>query len=189
MGKPLSRLFVCVLVCFLAGGAFAQGTGFNWSEQTNLAYDSGGVLLGTGALAMVMWDADGSGLGDWSPCDPVLNDVLLSDINTNPLQFAFSDFLPGNIVGNWTVNDPEPWQAEGEDLYLLVQVPDTMSSSGLEEWGVSSLRTVTGWPNNVIEHNIVGGGEIHTAPCIIPEPGTLLLVAGGLGLVLFRKRK
>jgi len=188
MLNTVSRLFVCGLVCFLAGGAFAQGTGLNWSEQTNLAYDSGDNELGTGALAWVYWDVDGSGLGGWSPCDPVLaGDTLLTDINDDPLEFAFSDFLPGNIVGNWTVNDPEPWQANGEELYLLVKVPKTISASGLEEWGVSSLVTITSWPNNVIEHNIVGGGEIHTAP--VPEPGTLLLVAAGFGLLLLRRKK
>jgi hypothetical protein len=190
MLDTVNRLFVCGLVCLLAGGAFAQGTGFNWSEQTNLAYDSGDTLLGTGALAWVYWDADASGLGDWSPCNPVLaGDTLLTDINSSSLEFAFSDFMPGNIVGNWTVNDPESWQADGEELYLLVWVPDTISASGLEEWGVSSLVTVTGWPNNAIEHNIEGGGPIHTAPCAIPEPGTLLLVAAGFGLFLLRRKK
>jgi hypothetical protein len=190
MLRTVSRLLVCGLVCLLAGGALAQGTGFNWSEQTNLAYDSGGNLLGSGALAWVYWDADASGLGGWSPCDPVLaGDVQLADINSNPLEFAFSDFLPGEFVGNWTVNDPEPWQADGEELYLLVWVPDTMSASGLEEWGVSSLVTITNWPNNTIEHNIDGGGPIHTAPCAVPEPGTLLVVTAGLGLLALRKKK
>ena len=189
MPNTVSRLFVCGLVCFLAGGVFAQGTGFNWSEQTNLAYDSGDVLLGAGALAWVYWDADGSGLGAWSPADPWLaGDVLLTDMTSNPLEFAFSDFLPGNIVGNWTVNDPEAWQADGEELYLLVKAPDTISSSGLEEWGVSSLMAIRGWPNvPPVMHDIVGGGEIHTAP--VPEPGTLLVVAAGLGLFLLRRKK
>jgi predicted outer membrane repeat protein len=36
------------------------------------------------------------------------------------------------------------------------------SSSGYDEYGVSDVVTITGWPNNVASHDIVGGGPIIT---------------------------
>jgi hypothetical protein len=169
---PLFVAVVAIAVCMLAGPASAQvPISFNWSEQINLAHDSAAIPLGTGALAWVVWDVDGSGLDDWDPSKPLPDgDVILQDQYSAPLEFAFNDFLPGNIVGNWTVNDGEAWQADGELLYLLVWAPDTITSSGLDEWGVTSEIAVNyngSWPNTPpIEHDIVGGGPITTVPVI-----------------------
>ena len=177
-------------VCLAAGAASAQvPIGFNWSEQVNLATDSGGMLLGLNATATVIWDKDGSGLAGWSPADPIMaGDEAVLDFSDNPLiaSFGSGPFL-GQFVGNWTADDIDSWTQDGESLYLLAYVPGAFSSSGSDEFGVSSLIAIMGWPNNGPAHDIVGGGPIATQP--VPEPATILLVAGSLGLLFFRRKK
>jgi hypothetical protein len=177
-------------VCLAAGAASAQvPIGFNWSEQLALATDSGGVLLDTNATATVIWDKDGSGLAGWSPTDPFMaGDEVVLDFSDNPLTASFgSGPFRGHFVGNWTADDNDPWTQDGESLYLLAYVPGAFSSSGGDEYGVSALIAITGWPNNGPAHDIVGGGPIVTQP--VPEPATILLAAGGLGLLFFRRKK
>ena len=183
-------LIFFALTCLPAGTASAQvPVGFNWSEQVNLARDSGGVLLDSNSAAQVIWDKDKSGLSGWSPADPIpAGDEVVLDFSDLVMSAPFgSGPFAGQFVGSWTADDNDGWTTDGESLYLLAHVPAAYSSSGLDEYGVSSLVTITGWPNNVVSHDIVGGGPINTAP--IPEPATIMLVAGGLGLLFFRRRK
>jgi hypothetical protein len=187
--KTLRIGVLCALISLLAGAAWAQPVGLNWSEQVDLASDSGGVLLDSNSAAMVVWDKDGSGLTAWSPADPVpIGDEVVLDFNDLIMEAAFGDgpFL-GHFVGAWTADDSDGWTQNGEVLYLLAHVPAASSSSGFDEYGVSEPVTIAAWPNMAVSHDIVGGGPIVTAP--IPEPATLVLAAGGLGLLLFRRRK
>jgi len=191
MGRLLRAALCCALLCLAAGAASAQMLiGLNWSEQINLAVDSGDSNLDSNATATVIWDADGSGLGGWSVADPIpTGDQIVLDLNDLAMTAPFGDspFL-GEFVGSWTADDNDPWTQDGEGLYLLAYVPAAFSSSGLDEYGISGLITIAGWPNNSpVSHDIVGGGPITTAP--VPEPATLLLAAGGLGLLLFRRKK
>ncbi len=190
MAKALNRALLCVLICFVAGAASAQvPIAFSWSEQVSLARDSGGVLLDASFSATVIWDADKSGLGEWNPLDPIpTGDQVVLDFNDVVMSAPFGSgpFL-GHFVGNWTADDNDGWTQDDEWLYLLAYVPAAFSSSGLDEYGVSLLMPIVAWPNMGVSHDIVGGGPINTAP--IPEPATIMLVAGGLGLLFFRRRK
>jgi hypothetical protein len=190
MGNTLARPCLCLLICLMAAAAPAQvPVGFNWSEQVNLARDSGGALLDSAATGIVIWDQDHSGLIGWSPLDPLPSgDEIVLDFADFEMNAPFgSGTFAGQFVGSWTADDNDGWTQDGEWLYLLAYVPAAYSSSGLDEYGVSTLVPITGWPNSVVSHNIVGGGPIQTAPMPVPEPGTLLLAAGGLALLLFRK--
>jgi len=191
MRLSLRTVVVCALICLVAGVASAQAPiAFNWTEQLNLATDSGGVLLDMNASAMVIWDKDGSGLAGWSPTDPIMTgDETVLDINDLAMAAPFGGGpFQGQFIGNWTADDNDPWTQDGEALYLLAYVPGAHSSSGLDEYGVSDLIAIVSWPNNApVSHDITGGGPIVTGP--VPEPATLALVAGGLGLLLFRRRK
>jgi hypothetical protein len=192
MGRLLCAALCCALICLAAGAASADEMpiGLNWSEQVNLAVDSGGVSLDSNATATVIWDADGSGLAAWSVGNPIPSgDQIVVDIHDAAMTAPFGNgpFL-GQFLGSWTADDNDPWTQDGEGLYLLAFVPAAFSSSGLDEYGISELIMIADWPNkSPVSHDIVGGGPIATAP--VPEPATLLLAAGGLGLLLFRKKR
>ena len=190
MGMTFFRLFVCVLICLTAGLASAVPLGFNWSDNS-VSTDSGGVRLGPGSTLTVVWDVDLSGLAGWQPCDPVpTGDQVLLDINNVIMTTTFgSGPGTGRFIGNWTVDPTDPWAQDGTQLYGLASVPAAISSSGLDEYGVTSLMTIANWANNSpVSHDITGGGSIVTAPCI-PEPAAIMVLAAGLGAIMFRKRK
>jgi hypothetical protein len=191
MGRFFRVALGCAFVCLAAGSASAQmPIGLTWSEQLNLAVDYGGVWLDSNATATVIWDADGTGLAGWSPAEPIpTGDEIVLDINDLAMTAPFgSGPFIGQFLGTWTADDSDLWTQDSEGLYLLAFVPAAHSSSGLDEYGISELITILNWPNNPPGfHDIVGGGPIRTAP--VPEPATVLLAVGGLGLVLFRKKR
>ncbi len=187
--NALRTAALCAVISLVAGVASAQPIGLNWSEQTNLARDSGGVLLDSNSTATVVWDKDKSGLGDWSSFNPVpAGDEVVLDFADLIMDAPFGDhpFL-GMFVGSWSADNDDGWTQDGEILYLLAHVPAAISSSGYDEYGVSEPVAIIDWPNKAITHDIVGGGPIVTAP--IPEPATLLLAAAGVGLLLVRRKK
>jgi hypothetical protein len=174
--RIVSALVLLALVLVPFGIASAQvPIGLNWSEQVNLARDSGGVLLDSHSSAKVIWDKDGSGLSGWNPSNPVpAGDEVVLDFNDVVMSEEFGDgAFAGQLVGNWTADDGDAWTQNGESLYLLAFVPAAYSSSGFDEYGVSALVTISGWPNNVVSHDIVGGGPINTAPVIYVASGPI----------------
>jgi hypothetical protein len=190
MAKPVCAACFCAMLCLLVGAASAQAPiGLNWIEQLNLARDSHGTLLDANAFATVIWDKDGSGLAGWTPSDPIpVGDEAVLDINDLLMTAPFgSGTFAGQMIGTWTADDSDGWTQDGEWLYLLAYVPAAYSSSGQDEYGVSSLVQIVGWPNNPpVSHDIVGGGPITTMP--IPEPATLLVAALGLGALALRRK-
>jgi hypothetical protein len=68
-----SVVVVASLMCLITWPALAQPPmiGFSWSEEVNLAEDSGGAPLDSNSSAKVVWDKDMSGIADWNPADPL----------------------------------------------------------------------------------------------------------------------
>ncbi|MBN1917847.1 MAG: hypothetical protein JW889_08065, partial [Verrucomicrobia bacterium] len=165
----LVALVSAACVFLLAAGAAAQPIGFNWSEMVNLSTDSGSVPLTTTSFAKVIWDKDKTGLSGWNPADPIPSgDEVVLDFSDTEMSAPFgSGPFTGMLLGNWTADDTDGWTQDGEMLYLLAFVPAAVSSSGLDEYGVSAIIAISGWPNNApVSHDIVGGGPIRTAPVI-----------------------
>jgi predicted outer membrane repeat protein len=167
----LPFVLMVTFVTFLAPGLIQAQTpiGFNWSEQVNLARDSGNVLLDSNSSAKVIWDKDKSGIANWDPANPLpAGDEVVLDLSDAQMSVPFgSGPFAGQLLGSWTADDTDGWTQDGEALYLLAYVPAAYSSSGLDEYGVSTLMTISGWPNNApVAHNVVGGGPIKTVAVI-----------------------
>jgi len=166
---PFALVVACLTFLAVGLGQAQPPIGFNWSEQVNLARDSGNVLLDSNSSAKVIWDKDKSGIADWNPANPLpAGDEVVLDLSDAEMSVPFgSGAFAGQFLGSWTADDNDGWTQDGESLYLLVCVPAAYSSSSLDEYGVSTLMTISGWPNKPpASHDILGGGPIKTVAVV-----------------------
>ena len=108
----------------------------------------------------------GPALNCSNPATPCL--LLVKDGNNQPAQYLFNLSNITNIPGTTFWNGTD-------DLVLSGLWPAQGSISHLELWGVSTSTTTT--PTTT------------TTPSTVPEPGILVLLGAGLGVVAHRLRR
>ena len=151
--------------------------GTNFSGISNLYFaDNNGDSGGLGSSYQTSFTAgdegatidyiSGPSFNCSNPATPCL--LLVKDGNNQPAQYLFNLSNITNIPGTTFWNGTD-------DLVLSGLWPDQGSISHIELWGVSTSTTTT--PTTT------------TTPSTVPEPGMLVLLGAGLGVVAHRLRR
>lgn len=177
----MKRVSACAIMALLAVGLPAQADMNDFPSADSIVVGSVGFI--DGSQVGYFWDANRGDSVTETFADPTpsVNRMLLDvEVVENALNSgAFVNWdvlLNGNVVGNFTVNEGEL----GERNFDFAFAP--INSPGNYTVRVEVTNVVAGGQGS---HTLAYAGDFAHAVTLIPEPGSIALLA--LGCVLLRR--